>query len=1072
MGLSDTSGIDRPWVRMSVAGVQTLALIDTGACRSLMSVALYTKLCRLPYSLEPTSVRLSSYTGHSVKAKGETIVPIGHGKGLRVIIVEGVEDTPLLIGADALRQAGSAIDFTTNTVTIGGQRYNMIPRLESPDLVGSVSEVPVVNNEVLKKIVEEHKEIFGSPGQLGECTLPPVTIETGDAKPIRQKAYRIPFSKRREVESQIAQMLEQGVITPSCSPWLSPIVLIPKKDNSTRFCVDYRKLNQVTIKDAYPLPNIRDIFDQLGGAKIFSTIDLKSGFWQIPVAPGDQDKLAFVTTCGSYSFKKLPMGLSTSPAKFQRIMDYVMSDLIGVCVFPYLDDLIIYSKNEQDHAKHLKMVFQRLKKYNLTLNGSKCHIGKSEVELLGFIISAQGIRPQPKKTEAIQNLAYPTTVREVKAFLGMAGYYRQCIPHFAHTAAPLVKLTRKHEPFIFGPSQRSAFNKLKAALTAPPILAYPDTSKPYILHTDASKYAIGAILSQVQDGQERVIAYLSHQLSPVQQRWSAIEREAYAVIYALDHLKVYLWGAEFVVYTDHKPLTSLFKAEIKNTKIQRWSTQISEFNTCILYRPGPRNLRADMLSRIASVVIKTEKMEKPPPEEYPLPWGKLKLDPASMAIDQQADFPDCWELGLANKEGYEVKHNFLYSNKLPYDGADSHLRLVLPAKYQYSAVELAHHECGHQGIAKTLEGVREYFVWPGLRRAVERYVCNCPLCALYYQGKTEKQIGRMPLPNRALATWGLDITGPFAPAVGTGNKYILTCIDHYTGWAEAVPIRDKSNKSVWEAFMSRIVAIYGLPEIIYSDRGPEFLARPFQKFLKECGIEHRKTTPYHPQTNGRTERFNGTLKRILAKLLKNDLADWENRLPEALWAYRTAHSVAVGMSPYKALFGVMPRQPQTKLPGSPESQRLRRLRHARKWALKHLEKGADARYRQRCQMTKAPPDLHVGDAVLLKMHSGPALQSLWEPGWMVEKVQGPVISISRDQDFRRVNREKLRLAPPNTEYIFLNPRERRRITDKWTIQPKGDLKVTLKKISGITEQSEWRELLRCVSSFCAGQLQQ
>jgi len=1051
---------------MNVCGVQTVALVDTGASRTLMTKALYYKLPVNKHNLYPSHVNLASYTGHHISVLGETTVPIGHRKGLRVLVVDGVEDTPLLIGNDSLQQAGSVIDYLTNTVTISGHRYPMISRRDALYKVSQVSELPVVSDKVLRQIVQRHKDVFGKPGTLGECTLPPITIDTGDAPPIKQKAYRLPLAKLQEVEQHVTEMLDLGVIRPSMSPWASPITFAPKKDGTKRFCVDYRKVNAVTKKDAHPLPNIREIFDRLGGAKIFSTLDLKSGYWQIPIVPEDKPKSAFTTHLGLFEYNRLPFGLCNAPSQFQRIMNFALNDLIGKCVLVYIDDLLIYSKNVEEHAKHLNQVLERIKKYGMTLKAEKCEIGKKEVRVLGHVISAEGISPQNDKIKAIQELAPPTTVKQVRSFLGMVGYYRPMIPRFADCAEPLTKLTRKGEPFIWGPEQNQAFQCLKNALISPPILAFPDITKPYILHTDASDKAIGAILTQELEGKERVIAYLSHQLSSTQKRWAAIEKEAYAVVYALDHLKEYLWGANFVIYTDHKPLTSLFRAEIRNTKVQRWAIQISEFGAPIKYRPGKHNIRADMLSRISTIKIQSNETLNIPPEDYPLPWKRFGLDPNTMAQDQKAEQPDCWKKAETEQEGYVIKHGYLYSQRSPTELADEHLRLVLPSKYQSAVLEAAHHDCGHQSIKKTLETVRENFVWPGMRRAVEKYVQTCPLCAIYYQGKAEKQPGRMPIPPRPLHTWGLDLIGPFSPAQGTGNRYVLTAIDHYTGWAEAVPIRDKTNEAVWDAFMSRIVAQYGLPEVLITDQGKEFAATEFISFMREVGIDHRRTTAYHPQTNGRTERFNGSLKRILAKLVKNDLPTWEKCLPQALWAYRTASHVTLGTSPYKALYGMAPRQPQQPTKGQPMGERLRQLHQARKLAHDSLTKSVNVQWRKRQVGARDIPVLHPNDPVLLKCHVGPALQSQWEPGWTCIKVEGPVVLIQKDTELRRVNREKLRLAPPGADFIELNPRKlRRERLPLYQTKTGEGLKITLKKISGVNYQSEWNDWLTFVSNF-------
>ena len=981
----------------------------------------------------------------------------------------------MLIGADALTKAGSAINFESRSVTLSGRSFPIIPRGETPDAVSSVQNLPQCPHPSLQRVIESNQAVFGTSGALGECTLPAVTVNTGDHPPIRQKAYRTPFAKKKDVEKQVAEMLALGVIRPSMSPWASPITLQPKKDGTSRFCIDFRRVNGVTKKDAHPIANIKEIFDQLGGAEVFSTLDLKSGYWQIPVAPNDREKTAFVCHLGLYEYNRLPFGLANAPAQFQRVMNYVLADMIGSYVLVYLDDIIIFSSDVEEHASHVDNVLKRLQRYNMTLKAEKCHFAQAEVELLGYTVSSQGITAQQDKTAAIQRLAAPTTVTEVRSFLGTVGYYRGLIPSFASIAEPITRLTRKNEPFVWGDEQKRAFNDLKHALASPPIIAFPNTKLPYALHTDASAKAIGAILTQTQGGHERVIAYLSHQLSPTQSRWSTIEREAYAVVHALDHLRCYLWGAEFTVYTDHRPLTSFFRSTFRNAKLERWAMRVSEYGCPIEYRPGKNNVRADMLSR--AVIGNVDATPRYPAEDHPLPWQRHNLDPSTMAQDQRREYPSCWASGEKKEGGYEIAHGFLYSNKRPATGDEEHLRLVLPSRYHPRVVESAHHEVGHQSIIKTLARVRQGFVWPGMRRSVERFVRSCPLCALYYRGKAERQPSRMPLPPRPLHTWGLDLIGPFAPAMRTRNRYALTAIDHLTGWAEVIPIPDKSSKVVWSAFCQRILSTYGLPEVLVTDQGGEFTSKEWEEFLQELGVDHRRTTAYHPESNGRVERFNGTLKRIVEKLVRNDLPSWESTLGDALWAYRTSYHTTLGTSPYRALFGIFPRQPKQGQKGKTPTERVTQMHRIRDEVHQLIDKAADKRLKQQKDLAGEVPTLHPGDAVLLKNHVGPALQTKWDAGWTVEGVEGPVIQIRRDRELRRVNRAKLRLMPPGAQVVQVDPRtHRRQHKPLYAAQPGDGLKVTLRRVAPVRDNtsctpcnSEWESWLSSVRNFCCPQ---
>ena len=568
------------------------ALVDTGSTHTLVNKNIYHKLPKLtPLYAAP---KLHSVTNHELPVLGACTVKIA-GLPTEVIVCEslGVE---LLLGTNVCRNA--IIDLQGGVFTLGDKKFPLDTTKEEFCPLMATSPLPKASSQVINQVLDAYKDIFSqreTPVNVAE-SLQSAVIDTGSEDPIRQRSYRLPFAKRQIVEDSVAEMLRDGVIRPSDSPWASPITLVGKRDGTTRFCVDYRKLNAITKKDAHPLPYIQDVFDQLAGATIFSTLDLRSGYWQVPMAEESIPKTAFTCHLGLFEFTRLPFGLTNAPAIFQRAMNKVLSGLIGRCCMVYIDDIVVYSKSEQEHAVHLAAVLKLLRNAGLQLKPSKCSFGLPEIELLGYKVSAEGISPLEDRVEAIEKLDRPQDVKAVRSFLGMAGYYKQCIPGFATLALPLTELTKHREPFRWGDEEQQAFDKIKTALTQAPVLAHPQTDKPYILYTDASDKAIGAILVQKDDkGIEKVISYLSHKLSGAQLRWPTIEKEAYGIVYSLKKFHPYLWGAEFEIHTDHKPLKSLFQSEIKNTKLQRWAVQISEYGAPILYHPGKLNIRADFL---------------------------------------------------------------------------------------------------------------------------------------------------------------------------------------------------------------------------------------------------------------------------------------------------------------------------------------------------------------------------------------------------------------------------------------------------------------------------------------------
>ena len=848
---------------------------------------------------------------------GKTQISITKAGTIEVYIVEGLRND-LILGIDAISLGKGTIDFTKYSFHWFGKHWPLQGEKVS-QIIGTIDRPVHTTCPDINILISKFSHIFSSKATpLTSCHLQPIRIQTvGD--PICQRAYRTPLLKRQAISKAVDDMLTQGIIQPSCSPWASPVTLVPKADGSIRFCVDYRKLNQVTKKDRYPLPQVADIHDGMVGATIFSTTDLKSGFHQINVDPNDREKTAFICHKGLFEFVRMPFGLANGPSHFQRIMDYVFRDLLGVCVMVYIDDIVIYSKSMSEHLSHLETVFNRLSQHGLQVKAEKCKFALTEIKLLGFVLDQRGIRANPEKTSAISSMPAPRTVKQVRSFLGMTGYYRQCIPHYAELAQPLTALTKKRRRFDWNSQCQAAFDSLKRALVSDSIVRYPRVDLPYKLYTDASDLCVGAILCQThEDGVEYVVQCVSHQLSSTQQRWATIEKEAYAVVYALQKLRPYLYGAEFVVYTDHKPLLCLFSKSMTNTKIQRWAILLAEYGATIRYRPGSNNIRADMLSRLspASVAIIDSANEYTEPPGGPadiaddlLPFTMDGLDRQTLSAAQQAEFPDLWGKADVEDSGYILHKNILYSIWTPSTTSPEYPRIVLPPQFQEAVIDRAHKEVGHLATHKTLARLREAYVWPHMHESVRTRLNKCAVCAVHYRKPDHVTMGDMPLPASPMQIVALDLIGPFV-ASSNDNKYVLTVIDHCTGWAEAYPIPNKRSQTTEQVFHNRFVAAHGCPEVLVSDNGCEFTAKHWTSYLDRMGIKHVRCTPQHPQSNGKIERFNRTFKEMLAKAVNNAPGDWEDYVGSTLLAHRISISEVTLYSPFYLLYA---RQP----PGSP-----------------------------------------------------------------------------------------------------------------------------------------------------------
>ena len=469
-----------------------------------------------------------------------------------------------------------------------------------PEVVAqSLEDLPTTESDQLRTILTEYADTFTqSDADLGSTNVVSHSIKTGDHSPIRQPPRRIPFALRRKVEEMVDNLLRQGVIWPSKSPWTSPIVLVAKKDGSTRFCVDYRRLNAITKMGVFQLPRIDDSLVLLSMTKYFSTLDLASGYWQVAMDEESREKTAFVTHSGLYEFVVMPFGLCNAPATFQRLMETVLADLIRDKCIVYIDDILVMGETLEDHLHNLKRVLQRLTEAGLKLKPAKCHFLQKKVEYMGHIVSAEGIAPDPRKVDAVRHFPQPDDHKRLRSFLGLASYYRRFIQDFSVVANPLFDLTPKNAPFVWTQLCEEAFGRLKELMTGAPTLAFPDFARAFILETDASGEGLGAVLAQkLDDGAVHPIAYASRTLQPHERNYGVTELEALGVVWAVKHFRPYLYGHRCEVYTDHEALKSLLNTPHPSGKLAKWGLALQELDLDIRYPPGRKNSNADALSR-------------------------------------------------------------------------------------------------------------------------------------------------------------------------------------------------------------------------------------------------------------------------------------------------------------------------------------------------------------------------------------------------------------------------------------------------------------------------------------------
>ena len=1000
--------------------------MDTGAARTAVTSAVWDSYCH--HTHRPTSVvpcaNLRSLSGDLIHVMGTGVIRL-FNRDITVFVVKDLMHD-FILGDDALRTLDGSIELQHDCVYLCGQKYTNIGIASDSMCVGDLQPAEDYWRQRFSDLFGD-----GPDGPLGCHPAVEFSLQLEDHAPISQRPYRVPLLKRHLIEEQVEELLQQGIIRPSHSPWASPVTLQPKKDGTLRFCIDYRRLNKVTLRDSHPLPRIQDILDSLAGCGHFSTLDLRSGYYQIPVAEDTVPYTAFVTHSGLYEFLRMPFGLKTAPAVFQRCMQAVLGEALGRCCLVYLDDLVVFSRTAEEHEEHVRTVLTLLQDAGFTVKASKCTFSAPEVKLLGFHVSGEGVRPDGDKVAAIRDMLPPTNIRAVRRFLGMAGFHRAMIPDFSRYASLLTDLTKKHARWTWTEQHQSAFDYLRTALISDQtVLHHPDLNRPYELYTDASETAIGAVLVQRDDNQvSRPIQFISKTLNDTQRRWPALEREAYAVVYALRTLRPYLYGAEFRIFTDHKPLKAMFVGEVRNTKVQRWAMLIAEHGAPIEYVKGIHNIKADFLSRMQVGDIGAHQMcdisLAPPGHTYYV--GRLSadgIDPALFREAQDRAFPTV----LEDDSEFTLFENFICTLRRPAGGLE-YPRLWVPAEFQDAIGRHYHQLLGHAGTRKMLSRISESYKWPSMWRSVQTVYEQCALCRVYSERVQRPPPTQMPIANSPGDLVAFDLIGPF-PSSPHGNRYVITALDHCTGWVECHPIPAKTQEQIFRFIANDYIPRHGAPRVVLTDQGLEFRGQDLRRYFIRLGITHKRSTPFHPQTNGRLERSHRTLKQILRKLTNAKAEEWEDHLSAALYAYRCTPGVS-GFTPYFLHYGREPEPPLHRLLSSPSdigTQAVERYDHlatAFQQAARNVQQSRRYNHARLQRQANAAP-LSVGDTVLVKVNERVTMDPRWDHKYLVTAIRGSVISVTDQRTGHRkvLNRDKL-LPVTATGWEGVNPRVKR-----------------------------------------------
>ena len=770
-------------------------------------------------------------------------------------------------------------------------------------------QTPEEEKRRLLDLLKEYEQCFSRyEGDVGRTDIIQHRIELEGEKPKRCAVRPLKPAMRDILEKELNDLKEKDFIQESFSEYASPVVMVKKKDGSIRFCIDFRQLNRSTRKDSYPLPRISEVLDTLSGAKIFSTLDLKSGYHQIEMYPPDMPKTAFITQFGLYEWKVMPMGLCNAPGTFQRVMDTIMSGLSWKSVLVYLDDLIIFAKDYQEHFERINEVFARLLGARLKLSPKKCHFLQRKIYYLGHIIEDGKISPDPAKTHLIDTYPVPKNLKEVRSFTALVSYYRKYIKNFAQIAKPLSCLLEKNAKFNWTDDCQRAFDTLRLALSERTQLTLPDFSKPFQLACDASAVAVGAVLSQVgEDGKEYPIAFASKVLSKTERNWSVTEREAYAIVWSVNYFRSFLLGNHFKLLSDHKPLCWLRDLKNPAPKLARWILQLEEYDFEVIYKEGKKNANADAMSRL--------------PTDVNLCLFTLDSDLTTDELKAaQHQVPELLDIITAVKTGdwtnMDTKNSilkrfisiqdelFIDDDTLYRQNADEKCQIILAPPIQPKVLKMVHTSAigGHLGVTRTTARLLDYFYWPSLKKITADYICRCLTCEKFKPPKENTRAELQPIKTTAIfELLEIDFIGPL-PETTNGNRYILSVVDHFSKYASAYATSRQDSKTVIDC-LTKLFSEFGVPSKILSDQGRSFISKEFQDFLKLWNVKKATATSYHPQTSGLVERFNGTVIRILKRYVHETQDKWDAHLPYATYAYNTTVQQTNEVSPYEIIFG-------------------------------------------------------------------------------------------------------------------------------------------------------------------------
>lgn len=1036
------------------ATIDTIALIDSGSDETLIDSTLV-ESHQIPTSALPAPVAMILADG-TVASSGT----VTHITNTVSLLIDGVSSScrfyvttlsyPIILGMDWLERHNPAIDWVEKTIHFPDALELELPLDETAPLL--LSDMEVASMDKLSTTVYP----FMSPDLCGSSTglptsllerfhslfvddpshpLPPHSMFDfpidlqPDFTPATGKIYSLSIPERTALRTYIDDALAKGQIRPSRSPYAAPCFFVKKKDGSLRPVQDYRALNAGTVKMRHPLPLIADLFHSLRGARVFTTLDLRGAYNLLRIRPGDEWKTAFVCPIGQFEYTVLPFGLANAPSHFQWVMSTILRPLLGKTVQVYLDDIIIYSQDPDDHMQHVAEVLEILLEYNLLCKSEKCLYKQPSLQFLGHIISETGVSMDPAKVSSVWDWPIPACVKDLQRFLGFTNYYRRFIASYSSITSALTSLLKKDVSFEWGPAQDDAFTALKQAFQKDVLLHHVDESLEFWVEVDASDYAIGAVLSQTIHGSRQPIAFFSRQMQPAERNYAIHDRELLAIVAALSEWRHFLQGSTvpFVVLTDHRSLEYFMSTKQLTRRQARWYLFLSEFNFVLQYRKGSDNIPADSLSRRHDYVPTEESQNILQLLSAPIITSALSSVRAIFSsslnryILYEKDWPLLihdyllsgeWLTGIPDDLMAQCRQQLprftLENDMLMHLSSDKRTKTsYCPSWLRSSVYPRFHDGLGHLKWDSISDLITRRHWWPTLETDVKDYIARCPKCQLDQSTATSHTTPMRPLPPAGLPfeRWGLDFVQDL-PETKAGNRHIITAIDYATRWVVAKAVKNRDAATV-ASFLYELMVTYGAPYEILTDRGSAFLAEGLQEFIRLQQIRHMATTPYHPQTNGMVERMHGVLNHSLTTLCEGHPERWDEYLPQTVFSLRVRKHAVTKRSPFYLLFGVEPRLPGDDAPlridmapldalelleedAECQARIFDELGDARGAA--YVRSRAQAELMRRRHNLTADPDTNyfkVGDMVKLKHHSRTKFEFDWKGPYHIVDVGHP-----------------------------------------------------------------------------------